>query len=75
MPTSVILKTAVEFAQALAPHLEHDAYRCDKPHDRLMGKGCRQCGIEHYISIADFRANGDLEEYEKVMKPLLKKKK
>ncbi len=75
MPTSMILKTSNEFALALGPHLEHDWYRCDKPHDRLMGKGCRTCGVEHYISIADFRANGDLEEYEKVIKPLMPKKK
>jgi hypothetical protein len=33
-----------------------------------MGKGCRTCGVEHYISIADFRENGDLEIYEKELK-------
>jgi hypothetical protein len=69
MPNTVIVKTAEEFAQALGPHLEHDWYRCDKPHDRLMGKGCRTCATEHYISISDFRANGDLEAYEKALKP------
>jgi hypothetical protein len=75
MPTSQIVKTAAEYAQLLGPHLEHDWYRCDKPHDRLMGKGCRTCGVEAYISIADFRVNGDLEEYEKTLKPFAPAKK
>lgn len=74
MATSVIVRTALEFAQALIPHFEHDWYRCDKPHDRMMGKGCRTCDVEAYISIGDFRANGDLEVYEKEIKPFLKKK-
>jgi hypothetical protein len=74
MPTISIFKTAKDFAQALGPHLGHDWYRCDKPHDRLMGKGCRTCSIEHYISIADFRANGDLEVYEKEIKAFQPKK-
>ncbi|HVE82878.1 MAG TPA: hypothetical protein VND93_08530 [Myxococcales bacterium] len=73
MPTTVLVKTAAEFAQKLGPHLEHQWYRCDKPHDRLMGKGCRTCGEETYISIADFRANGDLEAYERALKPFEKK--
>ena len=68
MPTTVILKTARDFALALGPHLEHDWYRCDKPHDRLMGKGCQTCGLEHLISIADFRSTGDLDVYEKELK-------
>ena len=68
MPTTLFVKTAKEYAHALGPHLEHDWYRCDKPHDRLMGKGCRTCGTEAFISIADFRASGDLEEYEKELK-------
>ncbi len=68
MANTIVLKTALDFARALGPHLEHDWYRCDKPHDRLMGKGCRTCGIEHYISIADFREHGDLEVYEKELK-------
>jgi hypothetical protein len=72
MPTTLVTKTAQEFAQALGPHLEHDWYRCDKPHDRLMGKGCRTCSIEHFISIADFRSTGDLEAYEKELKPFKK---
>lgn len=74
MPTSLIFKTAEEFAKALGPHLEHDWYRCDKPHDRLMGKGCRTCGVEHYIAIADFRQNGDLEIYEKIIKGFMPEK-
>jgi hypothetical protein len=72
MPTTHIVKTAKDFALALGPHLEHDVYRCDKPHDRLMGKGCRTCGIENYVSIADFRETGDLEVYEKELKPFEK---
>lgn len=73
MPTTALVKTAVEFALKLGPHLEHDWYRCDKPHDRLMGKGCRTCGEETYISIADFREGGDLPEYEKALEPFEKK--
>ena len=69
MPTSQIVKTARDYALALGPHLAHEWYRCDKPHDRMMGKGCRTCGIEAYISISDFRENGDLEVYEKELKP------
>ncbi len=74
MATKVTVKTAREYAQALIPHLEHEGYRCDKPWDRLMGKGCRTCGVETVISIADFRANGDLEVFEKEMKPYMRKK-
>ena len=73
MPTTVLVKTAVDYARKLGPHLEHQWYRCDKPHDRLMGKGCKTCDEETYISIADFRANGDLEEYEKALKAFEKK--
>jgi hypothetical protein len=69
MPTTQIVKTSKEYALALGPHLQHAWYRCDKPHDRLMGKGCHTCGVETYISIADFRANGDLEDYERELKP------
>ncbi len=74
MPKTTFLKTAKDYALALGPHLEHDWYRCDKPHDRLMGKGCRTCGVEHYISIAAFRETGDLEIYEKELKLFQPKK-
>jgi hypothetical protein len=74
MPKTTLLKTAKEYALALGPHLEHDWYRCDKPHDRLIGKGCRTCGEEHYISIADFRGSGDLDVYEKELKAFQPKK-
>jgi len=73
MATRVIVSTAQEYAHALIPHLEHEGYRCDKPYDRLMGKGCRTCGVEAFISIADFCATGDLEAFEKEMKPHAKK--
>jgi hypothetical protein len=69
MAETIFLHTAKDFALALGPHLEHDAYRCDKPDDRLIGKGCRTCQLEHYISIADFRSSGDLDVYEKELKP------
>lgn len=72
--TTLVLKTAQDFARAIGPHLTHDWYRCDKPHDRLMGKGCRTCSVEHYISIADFRAHGDLEVYEKELKAFVPEK-
>jgi hypothetical protein len=77
MPTTQLVKTSKDYAAAIGPHLAHEVYRCDKPHDRLMGKGCRTCGLETYISIADFREQGDLEAYEKELKPFedaLKKK-
>ncbi len=73
MPTRVTVRTAQEYAQALIPHLEHDGYRCDQPYARVMGKGCRTCGVEAFISIADFRATGDLEAFEREMKPYVKK--
>lgn len=73
MATRVTLRTAREYAQALIPHLEHEGYRCDQPFARVMGKGCRTCGVEAFISIADFRATGDLEVFEKEMQPYAKK--
>jgi len=73
MPSRVTVTTAQEYAQALVPHLGHEGYRCDRPWERLMGKGCRTCGVEVVISIADFCAHGDLEAFEKEMKPHVKK--
>lgn len=73
MPTRTTVRTAAEYAQALIPHLEHEGYRCDVPAEKLMGKGCRTCGVEAVIAIADFQATGDLEAYEKEMKPFVKK--
>ena len=73
MATRTTWKTAREYAQALIPHLDHDSYRCDEPDDALMGKGCRTCRVEAVISIADFRASGDLEAFDAEMKPHVKK--
>ncbi|HET6921555.1 MAG TPA: hypothetical protein VFI16_00275 [Anaeromyxobacteraceae bacterium] len=73
MPTRVTARTAQEYAQALIPHLEHDSYRCDEPYARVMGKGCRTCGVEAIISIQVFRATGDLEVFEREMRPHVKK--
>jgi len=73
MASRVTVSTAQEYAQALIPHLEHEGYRCDQPWERIMGKGCRTCGVEVRISIADFRRNGDLEAFEKEVKPHAKK--
>ena len=73
MATRTTLKTAREYALALIPHLDHESYRCDEPYEELMGKGCRTCGVEAFISIADFRASGDLEAFEAEMKPHVKK--
>jgi hypothetical protein len=73
MPTRLTVKTAEEYARALIPHLEHDVYRCDKPHGEIMGKGCRTCDVETLISISDFRTSGDLEAFDKEMKPHVKK--
>lgn len=67
------VSSAQEYAKSLIPHLEHEAYRCDDPQAGVMGKGCRACGVEVLISIADFQANGNLEAYEKEMKPHVKK--
>jgi hypothetical protein len=65
MVTRVVLTTAGEYGRALAPHLTHDGYRCDEPRARLMGKGCRTCGVEVVIAIADFRASGDLAAFQR----------
>lgn len=73
MTTRLVVSTAEEYARALVPHLEHAAYRCDVPLDRLMGKGCRTCGVEVLIPIAAFQASGDLEVFEREMKPHVKK--
>jgi len=73
MATRTTVRTAQEYAQALIPHLEHESYRCDAPADRLMGKGCRTCGVEAVIAISEFQATGDLEVYEREMKPYAKK--
>lgn len=72
-PSRMHVNTAQDYARALIPHLEHESYRCDVPFEGLMGKGCRTCGVEAVIAIRDFRANGDLEAFEKEMKPHVKK--
>lgn len=68
-----VVRTALEYAQALIPHLDHDVYRCDRPWERLMGKGCRTCGVEALVDIGDFRRSGDLPVFEAEVKPHLKK--
>lgn len=73
MPTRTVVSTAEAYARALVPHLEHETYRCDAPRERLMGKGCRTCGVEVVVAIADFTASGDLEVFEREMKPHAKK--
>jgi hypothetical protein len=69
----VVVRTALEYAQALIPHLGHPGYRCDRPLERLMGKGCRACGVETLIAIADFQRSGDLPVFEAELKPHLEK--
>jgi len=69
-----IVTTALAYAETLIPHLEHESYRCDQPWLRLMGKGCRTCGVEVLIAIADFQGSGDLAVFEKELKPHQKKK-
>ena len=71
MPTIFIVNTAQDFARALGPHLEHVCYRCDYPFVFFFFKGCRTCVVELYISIADFRDNGDLEVFEKEIKTFM----
>lgn len=74
MPSRQTVTTALAYAQALIPHLEHESYRCDQPWERRMGKGCRTCAVEVVIAIADFIGSGDLAVFEKELKPHLKKK-
>jgi len=74
VPSRQIVTTALAYAQALIPHLAHEGYRCDEPWARRMGKGCRTCEVEVQIAIADFQRTGDLEVFEKELKPHLKKK-
>ena len=69
MVNRTVLTTAADYGRALAPHLAHDGYRCDDPRERLMGKGCRTCGVEAVIAIADFRASGDLPAFERALGP------
>jgi len=69
MVTRRTVRTAEEYALALAPHLDHEVYRCDQPHHARMGQGCRTCQVETLIAIADFRRHGDLEAFERSMKP------
>jgi hypothetical protein len=71
--TTVLVRTAKEYALALIPHLGHEAYRCDRPGERLMGKGCRTCGVEVLVAISDFQANGDLAAFEAELKPHARK--
>jgi hypothetical protein len=73
MASRVVVRTALEYAQALIPHLEHEGYRCDDPPSRLMGKGCRACGVETVIAIPDFQRSGDLPVFEAELKPHVKK--
>jgi hypothetical protein len=73
MAVRTMVSTAEEYAKSLVPHLEHESYRCDEPRAGLMGKGCRACGVEVLISIADFRSSGNLEAFEREMKPHQKK--
>jgi hypothetical protein len=75
MTTQTVVTTVQAYAQALIPHLEHEGYRCDRPRERLMGKGCRTCGVEALIAIADFQRTGDLAVYEAELKPHVKKAK
>ncbi len=65
MTTRQMTKTVAEFAAATGPHAKHETYRADRPFERLMGKGCRTCDAEVYISIADFKETGNLELWEK----------
>jgi hypothetical protein len=73
MATRTLASTAAEYAGALVPHLEHESYRADDPAARLLGKGCRTCGVEVVIPIALFRSTGDLEAFERELKPYAKK--
>ena len=72
-PSRVVVGTALAYAQALVPHLEHEVYRCDRPRERLMGKGCRSCDVETLIALDDFRRTGDLPVFEAALKPHAKK--
>jgi hypothetical protein len=74
-PEPLIVHTATEYAQALGPHEGHETYRADMPSLRQMGKGCRTDGTIIRISIADFKATGDLEAFTKALEPFLEKKK
>ena len=73
-PEPLVVHTAAEYAQALGPHEGHETYRADLPSLRQMGKGCRTDGVIVRISIADFKATGDLEAFTKALEPFLQKK-
>lgn len=73
VPGRTVAGTALEYARALIPHLDHERFRCDQPWRGLMGRGCRTCGTETVILIADFQRSGDLPVFEAELKPHLKK--
>jgi hypothetical protein len=63
--TRQTVKTVLDYANAVGPHAKHENYRADRPFDRLIGKGCKTCDVETFISIADFKDTGNLELWEK----------
>jgi hypothetical protein len=69
--------TVAEYVEAIGPHDQHQTYRCDDPPARMLGRGCRDHGVEVYIRISDFKGTGDMPEYDKLMEakyPAPKKK-
>ncbi len=60
-------RTVAEYVDAIGPHDQHRTYRCDEPAAHLLGRGCSEHGVEVVISIAAFKATGDLPEYERLM--------
>lgn len=60
-------KTVAEYVDTIGPHARHESYRCDDPPARLLGRGCKEHGLEVFIAIADFKNTGDLLEFDRLM--------
>ncbi len=61
-------RSVAEYVAAIGPHDQHATYRCDDVEARLLGRGCRDHGVEAFIPITAFKSTGDLPEYERLMK-------
>jgi hypothetical protein len=64
----IYCRSVADYVDAIGPHDQHATYRCDDVEARLLGRGCRDHGVEALVGIAAFKATGDLPEYERLMK-------
>jgi hypothetical protein len=72
MSNPTIVHNVKDYAAGVGPHLAHDTYRADDIAGRLLGIGCKTDGAVFQISIAEFKASGDLEVYQAALEPFKK---